>query len=95
MNRHQLSHTTHQAPLSVVTRRGALKISVGTALSALFTPATHSAQCAEDSPIATANDKAVILLWLNGGSFNARPINFKIVKAHFCLPSRDANLTFL
>lgn len=36
-----------------------------------------------------------LLLCLNGGSFNARPINFKIVKAHFCLPSRDANLTFL
>ena len=67
MHQHQISHTTHHAPLSVVTRRGALKISVGTALGALLNPATRSTLCAEDSPPATANDKAVILLWLNGG----------------------------
>jgi len=46
-------------------------------------------ECFQPSP-----SQRQLLLRLNGLPTNIRPINFKIVKARFCLPSPDADLTF-
>lgn len=67
MNRHRLPHATHMTPLSLLTRRGALNVSVGTALGALLDPITARALSGKDAAATPSNDKSVILLWLNGG----------------------------
>jgi uncharacterized protein (DUF1501 family) len=69
MKRPTTNHAGHRQPVTLETRRGMLKVSVGSALSALLGPSLHSAFGAETpkAPQGTATAKSVILLWLQGG----------------------------
>ncbi len=61
-------HALHRSPLTLVTRRGAIKASMGTALGALLGPTLPSAFAGTDrSEVGRAGRKSVILLWLEGG----------------------------
>ena len=61
-----LQHSGHGAPLTLVTRRGALKVSLGTALGAVLGPTLPSAFAGSGASESPA-PKSVILLWLEGG----------------------------
>ena len=65
-NRQQ--HVDRSRPLTCLTRRGAMKVSVGTALGALLGPTLPRAFTQADS-LPVGNDKSVILIWLEGGPF--------------------------
>ena len=67
MNSHSLHHNGAEAPLSVMTRRGVLNMSVGATISALFGPKLSNAFCADSA--AQNNEMSMILLWLQGGPF--------------------------
>ena len=67
MNKHSLHHTRSASPLSLMTRRGALNVSVGSAISALLSPNLSNAFAVDSA--AKTNEMSVILLWLRGGPF--------------------------
>lgn len=61
-------HVTHGSPLNLLTRRGAIKTSVGTALASLLGPTLPSAFAgAGSSSVGRTGRKSVILLWMEGG----------------------------
>ena len=63
---HSKHHQGHASPLTMMTRRGAMKVSVATALGATLGPTLPSAFAAGKP---STNEKSVILLWLEGGPF--------------------------
>jgi len=67
MNKHALHHAGSTAPLSVMTRRGALNVSVGSAIGTLLGSNLSSAFAADSAP--PTSEMSVILLWLLGGPF--------------------------
>jgi len=61
-------HATSAEPLSLISRRGLLQVSLGTALGTLLGPTLPRVFGAAEQGPAT-NDRSVILLWLKGGPF--------------------------
>lgn len=66
-------HVSSAEPLGVLTRRGVIQLSLGAALSTVLGPTLPRVFGAETSKLLIgpppANDKSVILLWLQGGPF--------------------------
>jgi uncharacterized protein (DUF1501 family) len=61
-------HSAHGTPLTLTTRRGALKASMGTALGALLGPTLSSVFGGTgQTEVGRTGRKSVILLWLEGG----------------------------
>lgn len=68
MNCSKREHCGHRAPLMIMTRRGAMKVSLATGLASVLGPTLGQAfggATAQPSP----SRKSVILLWLEGGPY--------------------------
>lgn len=69
MNEHRIDHLGNRSPLTLSTRRGLLKVSLGSALGALLAPSLPTAFGADNRSSKPTNAKSVILIWLQGGPF--------------------------